>query len=223
MFKPFKRTFTPAGVPDTGIAPLTTQKYDIDHFASNVTGASWTLSNTFTTDGLAHKVSIRNDSATDHSAKVVTITGTYNGQTVSETIFLPGIGLTVQTAIFVDSIVSPLVPSATIGGDTMDIGIVAEFASVAYPSGSYYGNLNISTELSDNSGVNYAIDHTFSDVQTEPTADWIWLNNANDNISNSTTTDFGTMRPKAIRFRTNTYTTFSSSSFARLTVGQSYN
>lgn len=218
MFRPFKRTLVPADVPDTGMNPLITQNYDIDHFASNVTGASWTLSNTSTTDGLAHKVSIRNDSATDHSAKTVTITGTIYGQPISEIINLPVASATVQTTLFFNTITSPLVPSTSIGADTMDIGIVAEFSSVAYPSGAYYGNLNIGTELGG--VVNYGIDHTFSNVQEEPSADWNWLNNANDNIADSSTIDFATIRPKAARFRTNSYDTGAT---IKLTVGQSYN
>jgi len=219
MFRPFKRTLTPAAVPDTSIAPLTSQNYDIDHFASNVTGASFTLTTTATTDGLAHKVSVRNDSATDHSAKTLTFTGTDdNGQAISETINLPGSSLTVQTTLFFKTLETPVVPSATIGADTMDIGIVAEFASKAFPSGTYYGNLNIGTEIT---GVaNYGIDHTFSNVQVEASTAWNWINDANDNIAGSTTIDFGTTRPKAIRFRTNTYNT---GAVINLIIQQSYN
>ncbi len=215
MFKPFKRTLTPAAVPDD----ILNENYDQDHFASNVTGASWALSNTSTTDGLAHKVSITNDSATDHSAKTVTIAGTDdNGQAITETINLPGSSLTVKTTLFFKTIESPFVPSATIGGDTVDIGIAAEFASVAYPSGTYFGNLNLGTEITG--VVNYGIDHTFSDVQTEPSTDWNWLNNTNDNIADSTTIDFKTVRPKAVRFRVNSYDT---NAVINLIIQQSYN
>lgn len=221
MFRSFKRTLTPAAVPDT----IDNVNYDIDHFASNVTGASFTLTTTATTDGLAHKISVRNDSATDHSAKTLTFTGTDdNGQAISETINLPAANAVVQTTLFFKTIESPLVPSATIGADTMDIGIVAEFASVAFPSGAYYGNLNIGTELVVVSGtpsvVNYGIDHTFSDVQTEVSTAWNWLNVTNDNIEDSTTIDFGTIRPKAVRFRANSYDT---GAIINLIIQQSYN
>lgn len=216
MFRPFKRTLTPAAVPDV----ISSENYDQDHFAAGVTGASWALTNTSTTDGLAHQVSITNNTATDHSAKTVTISGTDdNGQAISETgINLPGSNLTVKTTLFFKTIETPLVPSATIGADTMDIGISAEFASVAYPSGTYYGNLNIGIEITDT--VNYGIDHTFSDVQVEPSTDWNWLNNANDNITDSTTIDFVTIRPKAIRFRANSYDT---GAIINLIIQQSYN
>jgi hypothetical protein len=59
----FQKTFTPAD------ASLTA-------FASNVTGASFTLTANSSGDSLAHQVSIRNDSATDHSGKTVTLVGT---------------------------------------------------------------------------------------------------------------------------------------------------
>ena len=45
-------------------------------FASNVTGATFTLTATEATDGLAHQVSIKNDSITDHAGKTVTLVGT---------------------------------------------------------------------------------------------------------------------------------------------------
>lgn len=215
MFRKFKRTLTPAAVPDV----ISSEKYDQDHFASNVTGASWTLTSTSTSDGLAHKVSITNDSATDHSAKTVPITGTdADGQTVSETINLPGSSLTVKTTIYFKTIESPLVPSATIDGDTMDIGIAAEFVSKTFPSGCYYGNLNIGTEISGT--ITYGTDHTFDDVQTTASSTWNWLNNTADNITDSTTVDFETIRPSAVRLRVSAYNTGAT---IKAVLGQSYN
>lgn len=215
MFKRFKRTLTPAAVPDAILG----ENYDQDHFASNVTGASWTLTNTSTTDELAHKVSITNDSATDHSAKTVIISGTdADGQSISETINLPGANLTVKTLIYFKTVVSPLVPSATIGADTMDIGIAAEFVSKTFPSGCYYGNLNMGTQVG---GImTYGVDHTFDDVQTTASSTWNWLNNAADNITDSTSVDFETIRPKAVRLRISAY---DSNATIKVILGQSYN
>lgn len=215
MFKSFKRTFTPAAVADV----ISGVNYDITHFASNVTGASWALSNTATTDELAHRVSIRNDSATDHSAKTVTITGTdADGQTISEVRNLPGASAVVSTILFFKTINTPLVPSATIGADTMDIGIEAAFTSQAFPSGTYYGNLNVGTEVTG--VIIYGIDHNFDDVQTEASSSWNWLNNAADNIADSTSVDFATIRPKAVRLRVSAY---DSTATIKTTLGQSYN
>lgn len=91
-------------------------------FASNVTGATWTLSATNSGDSLAHKVTIHNDAATDHSAKTAILTGTdADGKVLTETLNLPAGTATVTSTNFFLTLTS-VVPSATIGADTMDIG-----------------------------------------------------------------------------------------------------
>ncbi len=106
------KTFTPAAASLTG-------------YASNVTGASWTISTTSSSDSLAHQVTIRNDSVTDHSAKTVILTGTdADGIAQTETMNLPGTSATVTSTKFFKTLLTA-VPSATIGADTMDIGWAA--------------------------------------------------------------------------------------------------
>jgi hypothetical protein len=98
-------------------------------FASNVTGAAFTISTNATSDGLAHQVSIRNDSATDHAAKTAVITGTdADGRAQTETVNLPGTSATIESTKYFKTVTS-VVPSATIGSDTMDIGWVDEAVS----------------------------------------------------------------------------------------------
>lgn len=98
--------------------PLTTNATGL---ASNVTGATWTLTAT-TIDGLAHTITIHNDAATDHSGKTATITGTdADNLPLTETLNLPAGTLTVNTTKKFKTVTS-VVPSATIGVDTMDIG-----------------------------------------------------------------------------------------------------
>lgn len=98
-------------------------------FASNVTGAAFTLSTTATSDGLAHQVSIRNDSATDHSGKTVALVGTdADDQAQTETVTAPGTSATVESTKYFKTLTSAT-PSATIGADTFDIGWVDEVAS----------------------------------------------------------------------------------------------
>ena len=59
-------------------------------FVSNATGATWTLTNTATTDGMGHQVTIHNDAATDHSAKTAVLVGTdVDGNAITETMNLP--------------------------------------------------------------------------------------------------------------------------------------
>lgn len=98
-------------------------------FASNVTGATFTLSTTATSDGLAHQVSIRNDSATDHSGKTVALVGTdADDMPQTETVTAPGTSATVESTKYFKTLTSAT-PSATIGADTFDIGWVDEVAS----------------------------------------------------------------------------------------------
>lgn len=99
-------------------------------FASNVTGASWALTNLLTSDNLAHKVTIHGDAATNHSGKTATIVGTdANGRPQTETgLALPNGAVTVTSTKYFRSIES-VTPSATIGGDTMDIGWAVDAVS----------------------------------------------------------------------------------------------
>lgn len=112
MIHPFNSNFT------VDAASLT-------RFLSNATGLTWTLTETTTVDGLAHQVTIRNDSATDHSGKTAVLTGTdFLGNALTETLALPGTSATVTSTKYFKTLTS-VVPSATIGADTMDIGIAA--------------------------------------------------------------------------------------------------
>lgn len=111
------------GLYDMGV--VTIDAASATRFLSNATGATWTLTNTTTVDGLAHKVVIHNDTANDHSAKTALLTGTdANGNALTETLNLPaGSGDSTSTKYF--KTLTSVVPSATIGADTMDIGIAA--------------------------------------------------------------------------------------------------
>jgi hypothetical protein len=119
MSQPQVFTLTPANVSLTG-------------FASNVTGATWTLTATSSGDNLAHSVTIRNDSITDHSAKTAVLTGTDpDGNAQTETLNLPGVSATVTSTKYFKTLTS-VVPSATIGADTMDIGWGNKFSALTY-------------------------------------------------------------------------------------------
>lgn len=105
-------------------------------FASNVTGAGpWVfgaaggLAVNAPTDGLAHQVSIRNDSITNHSAKTLTLTGTdQDGRAQTETLAAPNTSATVESTKYFRTLTSVAV-SASIGADTFDIGWVDEVLS----------------------------------------------------------------------------------------------
>lgn len=98
-------------------------------FASNVTGAAFVLTTNATSDGLAHRVSIQNDSVTNHSGKTVTLIGTdADNRALTEIMTAPGTSATVESVKYFKTLTSAT-PSATIGADTFDIGWVDEIAS----------------------------------------------------------------------------------------------
>jgi hypothetical protein len=107
--RPVNRTYTPTTLNASG-------------FALNVTGAVWALTANTVGDGVAHQVTIKNNSATDHSAKTAVITGNNaDGATQTETINLPAGTATTTSALYFLTVTS-VVPSATIGADTMNLG-----------------------------------------------------------------------------------------------------
>lgn len=94
-------------------------------FASNVTGASWTITTAGPTDKMQHLVTVRNDSATDHSGKTITLVGTdANGNSQTEVLTAPAGSATVTSTKEFRTLTSAT-PSATIGADTFDIGWTA--------------------------------------------------------------------------------------------------
>lgn len=193
--RPKHLTYTPADASLTG-------------FASNVTGATWTLTATSSGDSCAHQVSIRNDSITDHSGKTALLTGTdAQGNSQTETVTLPGPSATVESTLYFLTLTS-IVPSATIGADTMDIGWVDEFATPL-----------MQMDLSANNGaalgvyvtgtINYTVQETMSKVQVIPpeTQNLIWVNSSDPAVVSQTAnkdTNFENT-PVAIRVIVNSY------------------
>lgn len=109
---PSRQTFTLAAALLTG-------------HASNVTGAAWVIATAGAADGIAHHVTIRNDSVTDHSAKTIVLVGTgANGEALTETLAAPGTSATVTSTKAFKTLASAT-PSSTIGADTFDIGWAA--------------------------------------------------------------------------------------------------
>lgn len=152
MFK-FKHSYDSAAASLTGLL-------------SNATGATWTLSANDAGDDLAHKVTIRNDSGTDHSGKTATIVGTgANGQAQTETLALPaGTATVTSTKHFLT--VTSVTPSATIGGDTMDIGWAAESVSPWLSLRHSAGEVQVGFGVTVDSGSpSYTVQHSFGDGQ----------------------------------------------------------
>lgn len=136
-------------------------------FASNVTGAAFTLSATTVSDGLAHKVTVHNDSGTDHSAKTLALVGTdANGKALTETLTAPGSNATVTSSGYFLTLTS-VTPSATIGADTFDIGYAAAAITPTFrpmKQRSLPFNIGIGTRVLSGSPT-FSVQVTYGDVQ----------------------------------------------------------
>lgn len=159
-------------------------KFDLDPvdvsltgFGSNVTGAVFTLTANDSGDSLAHRISIKNDSANDHSGKTVTLVGTdADGKAQTEVRQAPAGSATVESVKYFLTLATAT-PSATIGADTFDIGWVDEFASATIRLNWRYGggqlwDVDISGTI--NLGVEFTLDD-FDDKGTfedQSAVDW---------------------------------------------------
>ena len=186
----FIKTYTPANASLTG-------------FASNVTGAAFTLTASTSGDSLAHQVSIRNDSATDHSGKTVTLVGTdHLGRALTEIVTAPGTSATVESAGYFLTLTSAT-PSATIGADTFDIGWVDEFVTPAitmdWSSGVGALRLTITGTISVD------LDSSNDDIQNSTSSvSWLVDSTANTAVTASQWCTFNAT-PRFIRVKANSY------------------
>src|SRR5215831_10583784 len=120
-------------------ATLTPANSSTIYFANaTITGAGpWAagsgLSQTIPPDFLAHNVSILNNTANNHSAKTLTITGLdADGRPQTENLAGPGVSATVVSAKFYSQ-VTQISISATIGADTFSASYGNLFASPSFP------------------------------------------------------------------------------------------
>ena len=132
-------------------------------FRSNATGVDWALTATTSADEMAHLVTIRDDSGNDHSAKTAILTGTDpDGKAQTETVNLPGASATITSTKYFKTLTS-VVPSATIGGDTMDIGWSAVSVTPTYPLDTYASNAaNVYMDISGT--INFTGQQSFANV-----------------------------------------------------------
>lgn len=186
-------------------------------FASNVTGGTWTLTNNSVPDGLAHQVSLKNDTATDHSGKTATFVGTdQDGIDQTETIAMPGSSATVETTLYFKTLTS-VTPSATIGADTMDIGYVDEFSSRTIPANWRGSEAMIAVIVGGT--INYSVQYTPDNIQYGASRPYNWLEDTSTDIVNSTSSGSTTFNsiPLGWRFIANSY---SAGARAQLTISQ---
>lgn len=163
-------------------------------FASNVTGATFTLTANVVPDGLAHQVSVRNDAAIDHSAKTLTFTGTdADGKAQTETIAAPGVSATVETTKYYKTLTSVTV-SASIGGDTFDIGWVDEIASRTIMLDSASDAPGALFQVDVTGTINYTIQVTASNRDLYVTQEsWPWIATTTTGLFGATADKMGNL------------------------------
>lgn len=182
-------------------------------FASNVTGATFTLTATEATDGLAHQVSIKNDSITDHAGKTVTLVGTDpEGRALTEVVTGPGTSATVESAGYFLTLTSAT-PSATIGADTFDIGWVDEVATAEYVL-DHYQNTAATVSVDVTGTIDFTVQETFDD----PFGTVVWVAVTALTTKTADTTSQVSMHATAVRCIVNSY---SSGAELQMTVLQS--
>lgn len=175
-------------------------------FASNVTGASFTLTANDSGDGLAHQVSIRNDSATDHSGKTITLVGTDpDGNALTEAVTGPGNGATVESSGYFLTLTSAT-PSATIGSDTFDIGWVDEFCSRTIPL-NWRAQTAAAINVDVTGTIDFTVQQSFDGVRDVATfhqnAQWQAITALTTKTADTLST--ATVGATAIRFIANSY------------------
>ena len=188
----------------------TTINYDLETesltgFASNVTAAAWTLTATSVADGTARRVSIRNDSAVDHSLKTALLTGKdENNNTQTETVNLPGASLTITSTKYFKTL-SSVVPSATIGANTMDIGFVDELVTPAIML-NHYAQRGVAFHVEVTGTINYTVQQTLDDLQ-DSAAVISWSNHDSAALVGATTSKNGSYEyiPRAMRVLVNSH------------------
>ena len=184
-------TYTPANSSTTG-------------YAASVTGATFTLTNFSSGDGVARKVSILNNTVTDHSAKTLTIIGlNAENKTITEVLSAPGASATVVSVNYYLSIVS-ITPSATIGADTFSIGWGSLFVCPCIPCNWRGGQASIDVTVTGT--ITYSVEQTWDDIQTKTTA-FVWVvNNAGEGAQTAKLQIVLAVLPKAYRLNIASYT-----------------
>ena len=180
-------------------------------YAENVTGATFTLAETTSGDGLARQVLITNDDATDHTGKTVAVVGTdADGRAQTETITGPDASTTTETTKFFLTVTS-VTPSATIGAGTWDIGYTDVAVSKTYPL-NHWSDVAAPALIDVTGTINVTIELTF-DPPNEPW-EFTWTDQntpvwtASTNFSGKIADTFSTLDvgAYAARFKINSYT-----------------
>lgn len=177
-------------------------------FATNVSGATWTLTNTTTSDGLGHLVTIQNNSATDHSAKTGTIVGTdVDGHALTETVNLPA-GTSTVTGTKYFKTVTSITPSATVGADTFNLGWGAVSVTPSFVL-DRFANVGAAVMADISGTINFTGEETFNPMQSQtafPSNSNTWFTMSGLSAKTADTVSSCTLGAVGVRIKTNSVT-----------------
>lgn len=143
---------------------------DTDGIGDGVTGAAFTLTAEGAGDGLAHHVTILNNTATDHSGKTIALIGKdADGNAITETLTGPEGSATVTSAKAFKELTSAT-PSATIGADTFDIGWAATGNTPWVDLNPNIAAFNASVAAIAGGTIDFDIQHTYEEPAADVTA-----------------------------------------------------
>ena len=192
MPRPFNKLFTPSNS-------------STNYFANDVTGTVLILAQTATPDGYAHKITILNNSATNHSGKTITIVGTGSeGVSQTETITGPTGNATVTSTYYYTALTS-VTFSSTIAPDTVDVSYSGAFAMQAFPLNWRGGLPYIDVVVTGT--FNGTVQYTEDLVNQGATPPFNWLTNTGSPLTNFTasSSDSYAAVPIAVRLISNSY------------------
>lgn len=182
-----------------------------DRYASGVTGAAFTLTETTSGDSLARQVLITNNDARDDTLITITVVGTdADGRPQTETIAGPSTSTTTETTKFFLTVTS-VTPLSTIGANTYDIGYTDVIVSKTYPL-NHWSDVAAPAVVDVTGTINYDIELTFDPPNQPNEFTWTdqssptWVNSTNFTAKTAdlfSTLDVGAY---AARFVINTYT-----------------
>lgn len=180
---------------------------DAGGYANDVaySGGGYALTATTAGDGCAHPVTILGNAATNHSAKTFTITGTdANDVAITNAIAGPnGIATVTSTKRF--KTVTSVTVSATTDADTFDIGWTALASTPWVPLDVRANPFTVGIGAMVSGTINYDLEHTYSDISTNATAQQAY-NNATM-AGKTASFDVGLTYPvRAVRIDVNSHT-----------------
>ena len=183
------------------------------YFATGLTGATGVLTAFAVSDSLAHNVSLT--SAANLSGITMTVTGLdADGQAQSEAIVGPNANTVYGAKFF--SRLNTITFGATLGANTMDVGLKDACISQTVPVNYLQMDFNLTAMVAITGTINYDVEYTEQAIYDSQPSTLTWFNHAT--IVNKTTSFDGvtTSPVRAVRLAINSLTAGATASLTLL-------